>query len=64
MPDSSPSNGTDLLAGLRVVDLTLSAGRLTGRLLADLGPDVVRVDPDGPRGVPGASHMSDPERPQ
>src|SRR3954447_7280471 len=44
MTSSSPSAGPDLLAGLRVVDLTTGAGRLTGRLLADLGADVVRVD--------------------
>src|SRR3954452_13449003 len=44
MTSSSPSAGLDLLAGLRVVDLSTGAGRLTGRLLADLGADVVRVD--------------------
>src|SRR3954464_3746367 len=44
MTSSSPSAGPALLAGLRVVDLTTGAGRLTGRLLADLGADVVRVD--------------------
>ena len=35
------------LAGLRVVDLTVEVGELAGRLLADLGADVVRVEPPG-----------------
>lgn len=38
------ADGTDLLAGLRVLDLSTGPGRLTGRLLADLGADVVRVE--------------------
>ncbi|NQX84172.1 MAG: CoA transferase [Mycoplasmataceae bacterium] len=33
------------LEGLRVVDLADEKGELTGRLLADLGADVVRVEP-------------------
>ena len=39
-----PSTSPDLLSDLRVVDLTTGAGRLTGRMLADLGADVVRVE--------------------
>src|SRR5882724_906502 len=39
------------LAHLRVVDLTDLRGALAGRLLADLGADVVKVEP--PRGDPG-----------
>ncbi len=35
------------LAGLRVVDLADEKAELCGRLLADLGADVVRVDPPG-----------------
>jgi crotonobetainyl-CoA:carnitine CoA-transferase CaiB-like acyl-CoA transferase len=41
------------LAHLRVVDLTDLRGALAGRLLADLGADVVKVEP--PRGDPGRS---------
>ncbi|MEV5302592.1 MULTISPECIES: CoA transferase [Amycolatopsis methanolica group] len=37
------------LDGVRVVDLTTSLGAYTGRLLSDLGADVVRVDLDGDR---------------
>jgi crotonobetainyl-CoA:carnitine CoA-transferase CaiB-like acyl-CoA transferase len=36
-----------LLDGLRVVDLADEKGELCGRLLADLGADVVRVEPPG-----------------
>src|SRR6184192_24234 len=39
------------LVHLRVVDLTDLRGSLAGRLLADLGADVVKVEP--PRGDPG-----------
>ena len=41
------------LHGIRVVDLTLERGELTGRLLADLGAEVVRVEP--PEGSPARS---------
>ena len=41
------------LGHLRVVDLTDLRGALAGRLLADLGADVVKVEP--PRGDPGRS---------
>ena len=39
------------LAHLRVVDLTDLRGALAGRILADLGADVVKVEPPG--GDPG-----------
>jgi crotonobetainyl-CoA:carnitine CoA-transferase CaiB-like acyl-CoA transferase len=39
-----------LLAGIRVVDLTGEPAQLTGRILADLGADVVHVE--GPDGEP------------
>ena len=38
-----------LLEGLRVVDLADEKGELCGRLLADFGADVIRVEP--PRGA-------------
>jgi crotonobetainyl-CoA:carnitine CoA-transferase CaiB-like acyl-CoA transferase len=38
------------LAGIRVVDLTVDRGELCGRLLADLGAEVVKVEP--PEGSP------------
>src|SRR6516225_8602449 len=39
-----------LLAGIRVVDLTGEPAQLTGRILADLGAEVVKVE--GPGGDP------------
>ncbi len=49
MAASSDEHRTEALplAGLRVVDLTVEVGELAGRLLADLGADVVRVEPSG-----------------
>src|SRR4051812_37868680 len=44
MTGSPLTHGVDLLVDLRVVDLTTGPGRLTARLLADLGADVIRVD--------------------
>src|SRR5436189_5485271 len=35
------------LAGLRIVDMADEKGALCGRFLADLGADVVRVEPPG-----------------
>lgn len=47
MPPTSARESTDALplAGFRVVDLADENGELAGRLLADLGADVVRVEP-------------------
>ncbi len=36
-----------LLQGIRVVDLAAEPGQITGRLLADLGAEVVKVEPPG-----------------
>ena len=41
---------TPALAGLRVLDASDESGRLAGRLLAEMGADVVRIR----RGVSGA----------
>jgi crotonobetainyl-CoA:carnitine CoA-transferase CaiB-like acyl-CoA transferase len=37
----------ELLEGIRVVDLAGEPGQITGRLLADLGAEVVKVEPPG-----------------
>ena len=39
--------GTMLLNPYRVLDLTGPLGFLTGRILADLGADVIKVEPPG-----------------
>ena len=50
LADSEP-----LLASLRVLDLCGPEGDLIGRLLADLGADVVKVEPPG--GGPGRTDL-------
>ncbi len=49
MTDSNDNNpyGDGLLAPYRVLDLTDSRGLLCGKMLADLGADVVQVEPHG-----------------
>jgi crotonobetainyl-CoA:carnitine CoA-transferase CaiB-like acyl-CoA transferase len=43
---ASPQRGASLLSDLRVLDLTDERVRLAGRAFADLGADVVAVEPD------------------
>ncbi|HVO94764.1 MAG TPA: CoA transferase [Terriglobales bacterium] len=43
----SDSNPIALLAGYRVLDLTSSIGALSGKLLGDLGMDVIKIEPPG-----------------
>src|SRR5215203_4850878 len=51
------------LAGYSVLDLTVERGWLCGRLLADLGASVIKVEP--PSGDPGRTKglFADPARP-
>jgi crotonobetainyl-CoA:carnitine CoA-transferase CaiB-like acyl-CoA transferase len=44
---SQQSVGSGLLEGLRVLDLSDESGALAGKILADLGADVVAVEPPG-----------------
>src|SRR4029434_3606727 len=41
------NNATSLLPGYRVLDLTSSMGAFCGKLLRDLGMDVIKVEPPG-----------------
>src|SRR5690348_10564988 len=54
------------LEGLRVLDLTREPGFLAGKLLGDLGADVVKVEPPSGdparRRVPFWGGVADPER--
>ena len=44
---SDIDNSTSLLPGYRVLDLTSSMGAFCGKLLRDLGMDVIKVEPPG-----------------
>ena len=51
MSESTTSNEVQVLAGIRVVELTMwIAGPSSGGLLADWGADVIKVEP--PNGDP------------
>lgn len=56
MPDASP-----MLQGIRVLDLTDHRAELTGRVLADLGADVLKIEP--PEGSPARRIAPFDERP-
>src|SRR5687768_14531425 len=47
VPGNLPAVDRLPLSGYRVVDLTVDRGELCGRLLADLGAEVVKVEPPG-----------------
>ncbi len=61
-----PHNAPGLLAPYRVLDLTDESGFLAGKILADLGADVVKIEPpggDGARRVgPFAGDQLGPDR--
>jgi crotonobetainyl-CoA:carnitine CoA-transferase CaiB-like acyl-CoA transferase len=44
-PESAQRPGSELLRPYRVLDLTNELGELAGRILADLGADVIKVEP-------------------
>jgi benzylsuccinate CoA-transferase BbsE subunit len=53
------ASSTGALAGIRVLDLTTEMGQYAGKLLADLGADVIKVEPpggDAARGVGPFAH--------
>lgn len=55
-----------MLAGLRVLDLCDESGALAGKILGDLGADVVKIEPPGgdlrARRPPYLAGVADPER--
>ena len=52
------SNRERPLAGIRVIDSADENGELCGRLLADLGAEVIRVEPSGRRRVASDAAVS------
>ncbi|MEU4173006.1 CoA transferase [Streptomyces sp. NPDC026665] len=44
---AAPQHSPAPLDGVRVIDMTTALGAYTGRLFADLGADVIRVEPPG-----------------
>ena len=44
---SDTTQATSLLSGYRVLDLTSSMGALCGKLLRDLGMEVLKIEPPG-----------------
>ncbi len=53
------------LEGLRVIDLAGESGVFAGRMLAELGADVIRVEPPGGDGIPRRPpFLDDPDHPE
>jgi crotonobetainyl-CoA:carnitine CoA-transferase CaiB-like acyl-CoA transferase len=44
---SGQSHSQSALAGCRVIEISSSAGAIAGRILADLGADVIKIEPEG-----------------
>ena len=56
-PDEDAAGGSDLLTGLRVLDFSaFVAGPLAAEVLADLGAEVVKVEPPGGEAMRGAAY--------
>ena len=51
-----------LLEGVRVVDLAGEPGHMTGRILADLGAEVVKLEPPGGDPLRGVGPFIEPRR--
>lgn len=54
--------GSALLEGIRVVDVAAEPGQIAGRLLADLGADVVKLEPQGGDSLRGVGPFIDARR--
>ena len=52
---------SELLKGLRMLDLSDEKGALAGKIFADMGAEVIKVEP--PQRMPDAQHPAVPRRP-
>jgi crotonobetainyl-CoA:carnitine CoA-transferase CaiB-like acyl-CoA transferase len=59
VPTQTGTNGPGPLDGLRVLELSDEKGQFTGKLMADLGADVIKIEPPAGSGARGVGPFLD-----